>query len=210
MKWSLDLIEKLEPISGLKLKWAKMSVHAPNSASALSCRQLLPDYIEIVEDETMSFVYLKTPIGTDSFVENYLDEKLTRLQEEINSLSEMTHLHECFTLLRSCASACKVTHLMRTIPPSQLEKFLNGFDSELRKAMEKILGHDLNDEQWLVCQLPATYGGLGPISGKLVAGAQHVLSVQKCSADVAIHAREWNLRQSAPKSSESWLKDCLG
>ena len=80
-------------------------------------------------------MYLKTPIGSDEFVKSYLEKKLTRLKEEINMLSEMTHLHECFTLLRSCASACKVTHLMRTIPPEQLKTFLEGFDSLLRDAM---------------------------------------------------------------------------
>ena len=66
---------------------------------------------------------------------------------------------------------------MRTIPPSQLEKFMNDFDSELRKAMDKILGHGLNEEQWLVCQLPAKYGGFGLRSGKLVTGAQHLMSL---------------------------------
>ena len=70
---------------------------------------------------------------------------------------------------------------MRTIPPKQLTKFLDGFDSELRRAMEKILGHDLNESQWLTCQLPAKYGGFGLRSGKLIAGAQHVMSLQKCS-----------------------------
>ena len=34
IKWSLDLIEKFENISGLKLKWEKMSIHAPDAASA--------------------------------------------------------------------------------------------------------------------------------------------------------------------------------
>ena len=127
-----------------------------------------------------SFKYLKTPIGTDSFVESYLDERLGRQRGEIKSLSDMTHLHECFTLLRSCASACKVTHLMRTIPPRQLKKFLNGFDSELRKAMGRTLRHDLNDDQGLICQLPAKYCGFGLRSGKLVAGAQHLTSLTKC------------------------------
>ena len=210
MKSCLDLIEKLEPISGLKLKWTKMSVHVPNPASAELCRRILPNNVDIIEDEEMNFVYLKTPIGANDFVQSYLEKKLARLREEIESLSEMTHLHECFTLLRSCASACKVTHLMRTIPPSQLKKFLDGFDSLLRKAMEKILRHRLNDEQWLVCQLPAKYGGFGLRSGKLVAGAQHVMSLQKCAADMASHAKGWDLRESAVQSSESWLKDCIG
>ena len=122
----------------------------------------------------------------------------------------MTHLHECFTLLRSCASACKVTHLMRTIPPKQLKKFLAAFDSLLRQAMEKIIGHDLNDQQWLTCQLPAKYGGFGLRSGKLTAGAQHVMSLQKCCKDMGAHTEGWNLRKCIREASESWLKDCIG
>ena len=150
VKWCLDLIEKLEPVSGLKLKWIKMSVLAPNAESANLCRHLLGSSIEVTENEMMNFVYLKTRTGTDSFVEKYLDVKLVQLENEIRSLSEMTHLHECFILLRSCASACKVTDLMRTIPPNNMKKFLAVFDLLLKKAMEKMIGHDLNSS----CQLP--------------------------------------------------------
>ena len=64
VKWCFDLIERLEPIYGLKLKWLKMSVHAPNSASAKLCQNLLHS-IKVVEDRDMNFVYLKAPI--DSF-----------------------------------------------------------------------------------------------------------------------------------------------
>ena len=59
MKWSLDLIEKLEPVSGWKLKWTKMSVHAPDSVTARTCRELLPNNIEIIKNQGMDFVYLK-------------------------------------------------------------------------------------------------------------------------------------------------------
>ena len=38
MRWTLDLMEKLEPVSGLKLKFVKMSVYAPNSKLAQECR----------------------------------------------------------------------------------------------------------------------------------------------------------------------------
>ena len=47
-----------------------------------------------IDDEEMNFVYLKTPIGSNKFVESYLEKKLTRLKMEVNLLSEMTHLHE--------------------------------------------------------------------------------------------------------------------
>ena len=92
-------------------------------------------------------------------MEKYLDEKLICLRVVINSLSEMTHLHECFTLLRSCAAACKVTHLMLTTPPKQLKKFIEGFDFLMRKGMEKIIVLDLNEQYWLICQLAGKYGG---------------------------------------------------
>ena len=42
INWCLDLIERLEPVSGLKLKWTKMSVHAPTESNAQTCRRLLP------------------------------------------------------------------------------------------------------------------------------------------------------------------------
>ena len=76
---------------------------------------------------------------------------------------------------------------MRTVPPRQLAWFLNGFDAELRRAMERILGYDLNERQWLICQLPAKYGGFGLGSGKLTVGAQHVMSLQKCSSEMKAH-----------------------
>lgn len=56
IKTWLNLIERLETTSGLKLKWVKMSVHAPDAASAEFCRQVLPDYINIIRDENMAFV----------------------------------------------------------------------------------------------------------------------------------------------------------
>ena len=99
---------------------------------------------------------------------------------------------------------------MRTIPPEQITKFLNGFDRELKGAMEKILGNKLNNEQWLVCQLPAKYGGLGLRSGKLVAGAQHVMSMQKCAEQMANHSKGWSLERRAKETSEAWLKDRIG
>ena len=76
--------------------------------------------------------------------------------------------------------------------------------------MEKIIGHDLNDQQWLICQLPAKYGGFGLRSGKLTAGAQHVMSLQKCCKDMGAHTEGWNLRKCIREASESWLKECLG
>ena len=86
---------------------------------------------------------------------------------------------------------------MRTIPPTQLNNFLIGFDNELKIAMKKILRHDLSNQHWLTCQLPGKYGGFGLRSGKLTVGAQQVTSLQKCANDMTAHTYGWNLRQCA-------------
>ena len=92
----------------------------------------------------------------------------------------------------------------------QLKNFLHGFDSLLKKAMKKILGHDLNNQQWLICQLPAKYGGFGLRRGKLMAGAQHVMSLQNFDYDMATHAKGWNSRDCAVEFCEKLLKECIG
>ena len=58
MKWCLDLIKRLEPISGLKLKFTKMSAYAPNKVGATMCEKFLPREVEIHEDKEMNVVYL--------------------------------------------------------------------------------------------------------------------------------------------------------
>ena len=59
--------------------------------------------------------------------------------------------------------------------------------------MKKIIGHGLGDHQWLTCQLPAKYGDFGLRSGKLTAGAQHVMTLQKCAKDMGAHTEGWDL-----------------
>ena len=122
----------------------------------------------------------------------------------------MQHRHEAFTLLRHCSSICKVTHLLRTIPPHQLRKFLYGFDEALRKAFEKLIDQKLSERWWRIVRLPPKYGGFGLRSGVKVAGAQHLMSLIKCSPEMKYHTNGWNLNSVAKLSTENWLKNLLG
>ena len=83
---------------------------------------------------------------------------------------------------------------MGTISHKQLviEELLNGFDSTLEEGIEKILRHGLSDQQWMTRQLlPGDYGGFRLRSGKLIAGAHHVISLQKWANDMASHNIRW-------------------
>ena len=50
------------------LKYVKMGVHTPNEARAKLGKALLQRNTGISEDENMNFIYLKTPIATDSLL----------------------------------------------------------------------------------------------------------------------------------------------
>ena len=76
--------------------------------------------------------------------------------------------------------------------------------------MEKIIGLDLNEQYWLICQLPGKYGGFGLRSGKPIFGAQYVVSLQKCRTDMATHTEGWCLGKCAKDGAESWLKNSIG
>ena len=50
IKWSVELIESLVPISGLRMKYVKMNAYTPDQSSAQICRKLLPSYLEVRKD----------------------------------------------------------------------------------------------------------------------------------------------------------------
>jgi len=45
MMWSIDLIKSLEPELGLKMKYLKRSVYAPDAACFQQCGQILPSQL---------------------------------------------------------------------------------------------------------------------------------------------------------------------
>ena len=97
LAWAAKLLDDLIPSSGLKMKWLKTECHAPSIAVAIECRKALPKDTKIYSSMNMTF--LKSPVGTDDWVEEQLDIKLKELKVQIWKISLMPHLHEAFTLL---------------------------------------------------------------------------------------------------------------
>ena len=114
----------------------------------------------------MNMKFLNTPIGNDTYVAAELNEKLDELREKVKSITDMPFKMEAFTLLRECLSQCRVVHLMRTIPPQQINAFLTKWDRILRKGFEKLIGSSLEDRWWAISRLNSKYGGIGLKSAK--------------------------------------------
>jgi len=119
---------------------------------------------------------MKVPVGSSRFVERELEKKLTELDQLVSLLSEMPDRQGAFVLLRSCASNCKIVHLLRTLPPRDSLPLAKKFDAILRRGLEAIAGHKLEDVWWRISRLPVKFGGLGLRSG-VTAAAQFTQSV---------------------------------
>ena len=63
-------------------------------------------------------------------------------------------------LLRSCLGVCKITHLLRCIPPDVVRPFLPRFDTLLHASLDCICRCGLSDSAWCQATLPFCLGGL--------------------------------------------------
>ena len=116
---------------------------------------------------------------------------------------------EAFTLLRNCLTQCKITHLMRTIPPCQIEQFLRDYDLTVREAFENLIDFKLEDRWWSLARLQSKHGGMGMRTGITTAGAQHFSSLAKCSKDITKFVPDWDGCAIAVETTGCWLEQKL-
>ena len=64
-----------------------------------------------------------------------------------------------FTLLRSCAGVCKVTHLLRATGPDISEDALTAFDDTVTGTLRRILAGDAPPASQLQASLATCQGG---------------------------------------------------
>ena len=158
-----------------------------------------------------NFDWLNVPIGKTGWVEDYLATKSGKLQNTIDLIAGMPHLHEAYWILKNCASVMKVVHILRTTPPGQLRRFIQIFDDMEKVALEKIIGTDrIEDAFWKVAKLPPKFGGLGFRTGLEICGAQYIMSVIKCTAGIRRFAADWDPAKVIRADALKWLEKSLG
>jgi hypothetical protein len=87
-----------------------------------------------------------------------LTRKVRELHEQIGEIGDSKVE---LVLLRSCASACKITHLLRAAAKDIDGSALREFDAALRTALERIVGVSLHAEAYSQSSLGVCVGGLG-------------------------------------------------
>ena len=126
----------------------------------------------------MDYDYLNVPLGSPHYVAKYLDEKLTELKVMLDLVGGMTEYpHEGFRLLQVSLSECRVTHLMHTVLPDELETFIAQFDAAMKKAFERLLKHKVDPSLWRMATGRACNGGLGLPTGKHLCAVYFLMSL---------------------------------
>ena len=123
----------------------------------------------------------------------------------------MPQAHEACTLLRCFGAECRVTYLMRILPPRQIDDFMIKFDGVLREGFEKLIGTKLSNKWWRLTQLTPKFGGISMRSGLTTYGAQHLVSLSKSATEVKRIVGEYDVLQVAKREAGTWLDEmCCG
>ena len=195
-------IKQLKEKTNLEGNLPKFHLHAPNEHVALECKKLFAKAgIKTVEvhikkpsadvsakgiqlHSDMNITFLRTPIGSEDFVQSKLQEKLADLTTKVNEIARMPFKMEAFSLMKACLSKCKIVHLMRSMPPNEIRNFLTGYDNVLRRAFEKLINKKLEDKWWGVARMNSKYGGMGLKCGLKTTAAQHLTSLVMSFDDI--------------------------
>ena len=218
---ALDIIARVGPDYGIFLNLDKCHFytrhtrllervipHFPNT--------LKPENFHSLEEE-QGFEVLGSPIGGVHFCETFFESQvIDKLEAAAQAISELDDPHIATYLLRNCVSFCRAVYLMRTVPPSHIEKGTKRFDDIVIRTQCDLLGLSGPKDTVLQMTLSTKLGGLGLRSAWLHRQAAYVTSVassamlDKWSDNMAVatefEASRLFLKEQTGGNTEIWFK----
>ena len=142
----LHHIETLGPSFGLFLNKKKCELYWPAGDQSFS------DFPSEIRRPSAGLDLLGSPVwGSEDFYNSYFASKVDRTSHLHSLLSSLEDPQCELHLLRSCLSICKISHLLRTVPPDKVVHQLHAFDDAygLRRSLERILCCSVCERSWL-------------------------------------------------------------
>ena len=152
---AVQLIEELGPALGIHINFSKCELFSRTGNASfpptVKC-SLLPN-LDI----------LGGPIGDYLYCSKFIADKCAESKKVLSGLSEVAEvdLHVAVTLLRMCASFCRMVHIARVTPPSLVSDALEVFDEEVRNCFMLSTAIEISQAAWSQAQLSLRFGGLG-------------------------------------------------
>ena len=120
---------------------------------------------------------LGSPVGSVEYSKEFVESKISDLEELLENLHVLEDPHSEFSVLRNCFSLPKFSYITRTIPPGPHLQSYQRFNQAVRHTTEGIIGTSLSDSQWKQASLPVSMGGLGLRSAMAHAPGAYLVSV---------------------------------
>ena len=206
-----DIIQATATQAGLSLNPAKCEVFSTQNTGTL-----LP---HIPRSLPEGFDLLGSPIGSQSFCNNYILKRVARIEEGLKLLSRIDDPQVEMTLLRSCLGTPKFIFALRSAPPSHTSVAAQIFDRLIATSCEERFGISLSETTALQWHLPVSLGGMGIIRASDIATSAYLASalsarplVQKLigrhhgmplGAQEAFHELRSKFGEALPASAES-------
>ena len=146
---------------------------------------------------TTGIIATGVPIGSDSFIDNHLEEIAEQALETANKAQQLhgaaldkrytLSLNRIFTLIRLCIPS-QLTHLLRTVPPSRTRAWAREFDDSLSRCIATLFGWPTTSDPDHVKRhfavrakrvlfLNSSSGGLGLGSSARAVGNAYIASI---------------------------------
>ena len=120
---------------------------------------------------------LSTPTGTPDYINAHVDTKFRSCSETLSLLQEVPDARIKFHLHRMCASACRVQHLFRLIPPRFSMPFAKAFEETQHQYYSKMNDVPLSTSATTQTSLPFRLGVHGFIAMHPLVNASYASSI---------------------------------
>jgi len=124
-----------------------------------------------------------SPVGTDTFIKNFLDSKIQKLSSEADSIISLPDPQSKHLILKYSFSQ-KINFLLRTTSPTLNKSFVSKFSVLKRKIFNSIFGRPVSDVCWRQCSLPTSMGGLGYGNSALTSIVANIASVYDSGEEI--------------------------
>ena len=160
----------------------------------------------ITLDKQYGIKILGAPVGSDTFIKNWLDIKLLQIAREGEEVfNQITTAQIQWNLFYFCTKN-KANYLFRTLPPRLTKDFAIKFDLILRKWMEKHLKIELLDITWSQAKLNFEDGGHGIGDAQSVSYTAFIASSISVFESVKLIVGDNSLAIQESHASQ-WCKD---
>ena len=145
----------------VRIKESKSTMYSPSTLTQQEVNTIIQEATYDIKHDPQGIKLLGSVSTVNpEYAASFLEAKLEKHNALLDRIPKMSTHQVQYPLLRYCA-AQKLSYLVRTVVPEQMQKFAQRHDDNIRNTFEAMLNRQLSNEQWQQATLPISCAGLG-------------------------------------------------